>query len=122
MEKQFKDYMNGLKEEVNSEVLNTIEQHGQSPSELFGDRKYPDGVHFKQINGRVQPDDDDDLDEDEEEDDLILGDEDELDEDDLNEDDIDVEVDDDLDDEDFDEDDLVLGDDDDDEDDDEDAI
>jgi ribonuclease E len=121
MEKQLKNYMPGLNDEVNSEVLDKIEQHGQSPSELFGDRSYPDGVHFKQINGRVQPDDDDDDVDDEEEDDLILGDEDELDEDDLNEDDIDVELDDDLDDEDFDEDDLVLGDDDD-EDEDEDTV
>jgi hypothetical protein len=120
MEKQLKNYMPGFIEEVNTEVLDTIEQPGGSRNEFFGDPSFPDGVHFKQINGQVQPDDDDD-DVDEDEDDLILGDEDELDEDDLSEEDIDVELDEDLDNEDFDEDDLVLGDDDD-EDEDEDTI
>ncbi|MCU7552769.1 hypothetical protein OCK74_26865 [Chitinophagaceae bacterium LB-8] len=114
MEKQFKNFLPGFIEEANADVFDMIEQPGQSPSEIFGD--HPDGVHFKKINGRVQPDDDDDDDLDEDEDDLILGDEDELDEDDLKEDDIDVELDDDLDDEDFDEDDLILGDEDEDED------
>jgi len=113
MEKQFKNFLPGFIEEANADVFDMIEQPGQFPSEIFGG--HPDGVHFKKINGRVQPDDDDD-DLDEDEDDLILGDEDELDEDDLKEDDIDVELDDDLDDEEFDEDDLILGDEDEDED------
>ena len=78
---------------------------GRSPDEVFIDRPNTSDTEIKNVNGHNLPEDDED-DDDDTEDDLILGDEDELDEADLEEDEIDVEIDDDVDD--VSEDDLVL--------------
>lgn len=74
----------------------------RSSEETCVDRTTIGTPDIKYVNGHNLPDDDDDVDE--EENDLILGDEDELDEADLAEDEVDVEVDEDVD--------AVVGDDD----------
>src|SRR5688572_4811508 len=66
----------------------------RSSEEVFIDRPNTAQTDISYVNGHNLPDDDEDEDE---EDDLILGDEDELDEADLAEDEIDVEVDEDVD-------------------------
>ena len=77
----------------------------RNPENVFIDRPLTSDTEITQVNGHYLPDEDED---EEEEDDLVLGDEDELDEADLDEDELDVEVDEDLDEDDIDEDDLVL--------------
>jgi hypothetical protein len=71
--------------------------------DVFIEKPNTSDVAITYVNGHHIPDEDDDV---EEEDDLVLGDEDELNEDDFDVDEIDVEVDDDIDD--VTEDDLVL--------------
>lgn len=76
----------------------------RNPHEVFIDRPNTGNTEITYVNGHNLPDEDED---EEEEDDLILGDEDDLDEDDLAEDEIDVEVDEEVDPE-IDDADLVL--------------
>ena len=92
-------------DELENDDRERSSDYDRSPDEVFIDRPNTSDTEIKNVNGHNLPEDDED-DDDDTEDDLILGDEDELDEADLEEDEIDVEIDDDVDD--VSEDDLVL--------------
>lgn len=95
-----------MQKEIRNDLLNTR-------SEGMSDRSIADNTKIAQVNGHYLPDEDDD---EGEEEDLVLGDEAEIDEVDYNEDELEVEEIDDLDEDDVDDDDLVLDADDDEED------
>ena len=82
--------------------LDDQEYSDRKPDDTFTDRPNTSDTEITYVNGHYVPEEDEDA-----EDDLVLGDEDELEEDDFDEDEIDVEVDDEVD-EDIDENDLVL--------------
>ena len=88
---------NFMQKEIRNDLLNTR-------SEDLAGRSLTDNTKIAQVNGHYLPDEDDEA----EEDDLVLGDEAEIDEVDYNEDELEVEEVDDLDEDDLDEDDLVL--------------
>jgi hypothetical protein len=92
-------------DEIENDDKESVGGYDRSAEEVFIDRPNTSDTEITYVNGHNLPDDDDE-EEDDTEDDLILGDEDELDEADLAEDEIDVEVDDDVDD--VSDDDLVL--------------